>query len=187
MAVHLMLNHEAVAAVADNMVDLGVVLYPAEDTATVSRDLCASDLVCVMPEGHPLVVRDRVGPADLQAWPLISFGRHQPIGALIDGAFRDAGLRRNVAIEVNQSLHACLLAQSGAGIAVVDGFTTVGWTMSGVVVHPFAPAVRITARLLCARHRPLSQLAQAFIAELDDAVARHADRGALTLGGNGGV
>jgi DNA-binding transcriptional LysR family regulator len=177
--VQLMLNHEVVSAVADNRVDLGAVLTPAEDMSTVARDLCAADLVCVMPADHPLAGREAVGPADLAPHSLISFSRHQPVGALIESAFQDAGLRRNVTIEVTQTWNACLLAQAGAGVAVVDGFGILGAAVPGLVVRPFRPAVRIVARLLSGRHRPPSRLAAAFIAQLDEVVALRAARGGI--------
>ncbi|HEY1413595.1 MAG TPA: LysR substrate-binding domain-containing protein, partial [Rhodopila sp.] len=112
--IQTMVNHEVVDAVADHRVDLGLVLTPVEDGHTAARDICSAALVCVMPRGHALAGREFVGPGDLEAVPLISFSRQQPIGALIEDAFRAASVRRAMAVEVTQSWTACALVQSGA-------------------------------------------------------------------------
>jgi DNA-binding transcriptional LysR family regulator len=106
------------------------------------------------------------GPGDLAGFPLISFSRQQPIGALIEDAFRAASVRRVMAIEVSQSWTACALVQSGAGVAVMDGFTLLGGIPDGLTVRPFEPAPRIAGRLLLSVDRPASRHAEAFVATL---------------------
>jgi DNA-binding transcriptional LysR family regulator len=175
----MLLNHEVVEAVADHRVDLGMVLLPADDSSTMSRDICAADLVCVMPEGHELAALPALGPAELASHPLISFNRHQPIGTLIDDAFRAASLRRTIAVEISQSWTGCSLALAGAGIAVIDGFAMLGITPPGLVVRPFHPRMRITGRLLSDRNRPISRLATAFAATLQGVVAAKVAQGRI--------
>ena len=138
----------------------------AETPHTVARDLCTAALVCVMPREHPLAYRKVIGPREMAAFPLISFSRHQPIGALIEDAFRAASIRRVIAIEVTQSWTACALVQSGAGIAVTDGFTLLGGIPDGLTVRPFEPAPRIAGRLLLSADRPASRHAEAFVLAL---------------------
>jgi DNA-binding transcriptional LysR family regulator len=174
-----LLNHEIVEFVAEHKVDLGLALSPAEDSATSAHDFCSADLLCVMPRDHPLAAGKNVTPADLQDFPLISFSRDRPIGALIEAAYIRAGLRRKVAIEVTQSWTACALVQAGSGIAVVDGFAWLGGMFPELVAKPLAPAVRITGRLLSPRHRPISRLAYAFIDQFERVVAEHIRRGEL--------
>lgn len=176
-----LLNHEVVDVVADHAFDLGVLLAPADDLATEAVDLCAAELVCVMPANHPLARRDEVGAADLRPWPLISFSRHQPIGSLVEDAYRQAGLRRRIAIEVMQTWTACALAHAGAGVAVVDGFSMIGVSWPGLASCRFTPPVPIVARLLRPRLRPLSRLAQGFVDELEAVVASRARQGRLRL------
>jgi len=171
LALHSLLNHEVVEMVAEQRVDLGLVLIPAEESATLARDLCAADLVCVVPPGHPLLRRGRAGPAELSQWPLISFAQHLPIGALIEAAFRSRNLRRIIAVAVTQSATACSLVRDGVGVAVVDAFALTDPPADGLAVVAFEPGTRIVARLLRARHRPLSRIAQAFVGVLDQVVA----------------
>jgi DNA-binding transcriptional LysR family regulator len=81
----------------------------------VARDICTAALVCVMPHEHPLACYKAIGPRDLASFPLISFSRQQPIGALIEDSFRAASVRRVIAMEVTQSSTACALVRFGAG------------------------------------------------------------------------
>jgi DNA-binding transcriptional LysR family regulator len=159
--IQTMFNHEVVEAVADHRVDLGLVLTPVE-----ARDICTAALVCVMPREHPLACHKVIGPRDVASFPLVSFSRHQPIGALIENAFRAASIRRVIAIEVTQSWTACALVQAGAGIAVMDGFTLLGGIPAGLTVRPFKPAPRIAGRLLLSVDRPASRHAEAFVLAL---------------------
>lgn len=175
-----LLNHEIVEFVAEQKVDLGFALSPAEDTETVASDLCSTDLFCVMPRQHPLAEHAGIDVQRLQDYPLISFNSGRPIGALLESLFDEVGLRRNLAVEVTQSWTACSLVQAGAGIAIVDGFALLGGMFSDLVRKPLAPRVLITGRMLKPRHHPTSRLAQAFISEFASVVQEHIDRGELT-------
>jgi DNA-binding transcriptional LysR family regulator len=175
-----LLNHEIVEFVAENKVDLGLALSPAEDSATIAQDFCKSDLLCVMTLDHPLAKRQSVSLQELQNFPLISFSRDRPIGALIEAAYVRAGLRRSIAIEVTQSWTACALVQARSGVAVVDGFALLGGMFSDLVAKPLRPRIRIAGRLLIPRHRPMSRLAAAFATEFGSVVADHIKRGELS-------
>jgi DNA-binding transcriptional LysR family regulator len=160
--IQILPNQEVVEAVADHRVDLGVVLTPVEDAHTLTRHLCTAELVCVMPQTHVLAGHAFVRPQDLVAFPLISFSRHQPLGPLIEEAYRAVSIRRTIAVEVTQSWTACALVQAGAGVAIIDAFTTIGGIPSGLTVRPFRPTTHITGRLLLSLDRPASRHAQAF-------------------------
>ncbi len=165
-------NQEVVEAVADHRVDLGVVLTPVEDGHTEARHLCTAELVCVVPQAHALAGYAFVGPEEVASFPLISFSRHQPIGALIEDAFRSSSIRRTIAVEVAQSWTACALVQAGAGLAIMDSFTTIGGVPPGLTVRPFKPTTHISGRLLRSLDRPLSRHAEAF-AEVLLSVVQH--------------
>jgi DNA-binding transcriptional LysR family regulator len=172
-----MLNHQVVEAVADHRADLGLALSPVDDGYTQARDICTADLVCIVPEQHPLTAAEAIGPAELAGHPMISFSRHQPIGALIEDAFRAAGVPWRIAVEVTQSVTACALVEAGAGITIVDGFTLIAGLPPGLTSRPFRPRVPIAARLLVPVDRPVSRHAEAFIRILDAIVADQVSAG----------
>ena len=152
-----MSNHAVMAAVADHRVDFGLVLAPVEHANVTAEDICESALICVMAPGHPLARSATISVAELALHKLISFDRQQPLGALVEEAFKASGLRRVVAAQVSQSAAACALARAGSGVAVIDGFTTAEARAIGLVIRPLAPAVPIVARLLLPQNRPLSR------------------------------
>jgi DNA-binding transcriptional LysR family regulator len=119
-----------------------------------------------MPASHPLTALDIVTVGDLASYPLISFDRQQPLGALIDGAFEAAGARRSVAIQVTQSWTACALVQAGAGIAVIDDFSMLSKTWPDLSTRPFQPRVPIIGRLLLPQDRPISRHAEILLQTL---------------------
>lgn len=168
--IQTMFNHEVVEAVVDHRVDLGLVVTLVEDGHTVAYDICTAALVCVMPHEHPLACHKAIGPRDLVSFPLISFSRQQPIGALIENSFRVTTDRRVIAIEVTQSSTARALVRFGAGIAVMDGFTLLGGIPDGLTVRPFEPAPRIAGRLLLSVDRPASRHAEALVLALPSVV-----------------
>lgn len=131
--------------------DIGVAVAPDENPDITAVHLCTMKLVCAMPPGHALAALDRVGPADIQRYPLISFGQESAIGKAIDDAFRSVGATREVAINVpfGQTAHA--LVARNLGVAIIDQFTVMDVPPSEMVVRPFVPETTFeVAALHCA-------------------------------------
>ena len=166
ITVQAMDNFAVVRQVNEALVDFGLALSPLTRFEGGSQDVCASELICAVHPDHPLARRGSVGPADLEPYGLISFSRSLPLGALVEESFRAAGLRRRIAIEVNQSSVACALARQGAGVAVIDPFWGLGSPDPGITRIPFRPAVEIRAQILEPPGRPLSRLSRLFLEEL---------------------
>jgi DNA-binding transcriptional LysR family regulator len=173
-------NTEVVDLVADRRVDLGYVLIPTRDSATVATDLCAADLVCVLPKTHALAASKAVRLRDLNDLPLIAFARRLPLGAVIAGAFERARVKPQTAVEVTQSATAFALVKAGAGIAIMDSFALLEGLPPNLVARPVQPSVRVVARQLSARHRPQSLLADAFAKDVAAIIAGHVAGGVLS-------
>ncbi len=129
-------------------------------------DVCAAELVCVVHPDSPLAARVSVTPADLAPYPLISFGKTQPLGALIEDSFRRAGVVRRIAMEVTLTSVACSLARSGAGAAIIDPFHLWAPRDHGVVTLRYQPSTEVKAQMLLPNNTPLSRSAQLFVAAL---------------------
>ncbi len=155
-----------IQSVVREEVDLGLALSPLAQHDARAIELCTADLVAVVGPTHPLAGLAMVEAGDLTPYPLISFSRSQPLGALVEQAFRQAGTPRRVAIEVNQSSVACALARAGAGVAVIDPFWLIEARENGVVCLKFAPATAVTAQVLVSRGAPLSRPARLFLATM---------------------
>jgi DNA-binding transcriptional LysR family regulator len=165
-------NLSVIEAVTAEQVDFGLVLTPIAQPHTKLIELCSAELVCVVHPEHPLAGRFVVGPADLAPYPLISFSRSLPLGALVDASFRAAGIPRRIAIEVNQSSVACALARAGAGVAIIDPFWLLENRDHGLVRLAFEPAAEVHAQALVPRASPLSRPARLVVAALRRTAAR---------------
>jgi DNA-binding transcriptional LysR family regulator len=160
ITVSTMDNISVVNHVVQEQVDLGLVLSPVTPFDARSIELCAADLVCVVRPDHPLVAAGTVTPEQLADYPLISFSRSLPLGALVEQGFRNAGVSRRIALEVNQSSVACALARAGAGVAIIDPFWLIDRRDHGVVRLPFRPRTKVSAEVLVPNGAVLSRPAR---------------------------
>jgi len=170
-------NVSIAEGVFQERVDFGLVLAPLIHDERVIEgrlvDLCEADLVCVMPERHPLARLAQVRPQDLAPYPLISFNADLPLGALIEQSYRLAGIPRRVAMKVTQTTMAYALVRANMGVAVVDPFYLLGDGIDkqGLRTVPFAPCIAVKAQLLLPSNTALSRQTQRFVSVLSDTAA----------------
>jgi DNA-binding transcriptional LysR family regulator len=166
ITVQTMDNLSAVEAVTQGGVDFGLVLTPIAETDARLVPLCASELVCVVSQDHPLAASTAVTAKDIAPYPLISFSRSLPLGRLVEQNFRDAGVQRRIALEVNQSSTALALARAGAGVAVIDPFLLLDDRDHGVVRLRLEPSSMVTAQALVPAEGALSRPALMLLAAI---------------------
>jgi len=174
--VSIVLQHlsapEVINRVAAGRADLGVTIGPIGNAAIEASQLCATELGCVLPPGHPLARRRRLCAADLAKEALICPNPQLPIGAQVVGAFADANVPLRIAIEASQSTIACALVRAGAGIALLDGFGLLSARAQDLSTRPFRPTIPSIARLLQPRHHPRSRMQEEFIAILHQVIRK---------------
>jgi DNA-binding transcriptional LysR family regulator len=147
--------------------DLGIIISPMEHPTLEVTPLCQNRLVCILPHNHELTTRATLTLADLRAYPLISYERDTPFGVMVTEMYKAAGEPLEAAIEVGSPQNAGSLVHMGAGVALVDEFSVRSWSGSSqLVVRPVANAPMLNVNLVHMRFEPLSQLTQAFIAQL---------------------
>lgn len=166
ITVSTMDNISVVNHVVQEQVDLGLVLSPVTPFDARSIELCAADLVCVVRPDHPLAAAGTVTPEQLADYPLISFSRSLPLGALVEQGFRHAGVPRRIALEVNQSSVACALARAGAGVAIIDPFWLIDRRDHGVMRLPFRPRTKVSAEVLVPNGAVLSRPARLLLSTI---------------------
>jgi DNA-binding transcriptional LysR family regulator len=127
------------------------------------EELAKSRLVCIVPVGHRLSAQRSIAARHLVGEPLITYSEETTYGRLIQPFLASAGAGLQPAIQVRFTQAACALVQAGAGIALVDAFSVLGSTWSGIVVRPTRPKHAVPLSILAARHEPRSVLATAFL------------------------
>lgn len=142
--------------------DLGVVILPIDHPNLHVTPLCSGQLVCICPYNHPLARQSTLSLADLSPFPLISYDRETPFGAMVARMYEAAELPMRIDIQVGSPQNACALVQTGAGVALVDEFSVRSWPQSQLVVRSVANTCTVVANLVHSRFEPLSGPAQAF-------------------------
>ena len=75
LTIRNMLNMEVVERVAMEEADFGLVLSPDNYRGSTAVDLHKTELIGVVPAGHPLVAKGHIDLEDATRFPLISFSR----------------------------------------------------------------------------------------------------------------
>ena len=163
----------AIEMLAQGDADLGVAMSdlptPLVQTETIGR----SEVVCVLPDGHPLAAQESVGVGDIARETLISYRPGRLPGMLLERAFAQAGASFRAQVEIDVSIIALSFVQQGIGVALVDGLLP--WSgFPGLVVRPFRPAVSLPVTLLVSTRRPLSRSQELLRAELRAALRSYA-------------
>ncbi|MEH2566097.1 LysR substrate-binding domain-containing protein [Bradyrhizobium sp. AZCC 2289] len=158
-------------SVEKNVVDLGFVLGLPIMPSLSSEVLSIQDMVCVFQPGHPLTCKSVIRPGDLQAHSLVGLEQNSRLGALVRNSFELEGFRYDSAVEVRHGSTACVLAESGIGVAVVDPLSALASNRSALEVRPFEPSTPVAASVIWTTSRPLSRLAQEFMKEVKSVLA----------------
>ena len=168
VGLHVHSSRTVMQAVASRRVDLGLSMIGTDHPGVDCRVLRRVDAVCALPPGHALASRETIVVEDLANESFISFGQDARARELIDRAFEERGVARDLRIDTHISESACAFVANGAGVSLVDPFTASDFARRNeIVVRPFAPAIPYEFCLMTPRDQPLSLLAQQFIAELE--------------------
>ena len=160
---YLLAGADIAEMILAHQLDIGVSIAPIEVPAAHVETVHNAEVVCIMPDGHPLASLREVRPRDIAEHTLISYSGTTPVGRLLEGAFRRAGIRRQVDIEVSLSPVACALVQRGLGIALVDGFIP-RLAFPGIIFRKFRP--QTTQQVSLVTPSPPSRFANQFVAYL---------------------
>ena len=142
-------------------IDIGFIQSPAAIPLLRSDVLEISELVCVLPNDHPLADKLTLGPLDLVNFPLIVNVRNFT-SSHIEEIFRTHGIERDFVIACNQTLMAAMLVEEGAGIAIVDPWISRNH-FPGLLFKPFRPAINMSCIALHSQSQPMSRLATGFL------------------------
>ncbi len=166
-------------AVGRREYDLGMIHGPDPGMGTSAEPLGATHVACALPAGHRLAALPAIPPAALAEEAIVTVPRGGPIREAAEAAFRAAGQTLAPVAEMATSATACLLAQCGAGVAVVDALALTARGFPGLVRRPLAGAAAIELNLLYPRDRARSRPGEDMAAALRRAFA------AITAGWEG--
>ncbi|MGE0751618.1 MAG: LysR family transcriptional regulator [Variibacter sp.] len=164
--------------VDNGVAELGFVMGLSDDHKGVDSECFFSErMVCVMRRDHPFAEKSVITPADLKRTAYIALQRGTQMGTIVRQAFEKAGEAFSFAVEVRYCNTACVLAEAGVGVAIVDPLSPLA-AGSDLIVRRFEPEAIVSASAVRSRKRPLSRTAEAFLRE----VRGVAERTASTFG-----
>jgi DNA-binding transcriptional LysR family regulator len=132
------------------------------------------DMVCVLPQGHPLAARAALGPADFAGQPFIYFSQNDPYRHKLDVVFQQAGVLRDYAAETTTAASVCAMVAAGVGVSVINPLTAASHAGGAVVVRRLSVAVPYRVALWYpSRSAGLAQVPR-FISALTEAAAEMA-------------
>ena len=153
-----------VESVDNGLAELGFVLGLNDYRGVESECFFSERMVCVMRPDHPLAAMETITPDDLRATAFIALERGTRMGTIVRQAFAEVGVPFRSSVEVRYCNTACILAETGIGVAVVDPLSPL--SSRNLAVRRFEPASPVSASVVHSRKRPLSRAAQAFLREV---------------------
>jgi DNA-binding transcriptional LysR family regulator len=128
--------------VATQGIDVGFGMARTERPGVNFEKLCAMEAVCVLHPSHRLAGMPRIEAHDLAGERFIALVEEDRAQIEIDKVFAAARVDREIVLEVQLTEACCSLVAAGAGVAIVDPLSTVGFRPEELVVRPFHPTVR---------------------------------------------
>ena len=129
-------------------IDIGFVNLPPTDRIFTSIPVLNEPYLLAIPDGHRLVKKSRITPADLDGAPWVTFSRKLNPGAhdRIMAASAKAGFTPDVRYEATDSSTILGLVEAGLGLALIQGsvrgsepasmiFRALSWFPLSVRVH----------------------------------------------------
>jgi DNA-binding transcriptional LysR family regulator len=148
--------------VADGKLDLAFAGLPAGYPKGLDvRILAAEQMLLACPPDHPLARRRRVALSELDGERFVDYPPGWGIRASVDRLFADAGLHREIAVEVGDIPTVSELVRAGFGFAFVSPSTVPD--PRRLVLRPVRPHPEFTVSLVTSTTRPPSAAARALI------------------------
>jgi DNA-binding transcriptional LysR family regulator len=148
--------------VRDGTLDLAFAGLPTRyPKGLTARTIASEEMMLACPPDHPLARRKRIELAELDGERFVDSPAGWGTRLSVDQLFADAGLRRDIAVEVGDIPTISELVRAGFGFALVSPSTLPD--PKSLVLRPVRPSPRFTVSLVAASGRPPSAAARAFI------------------------
>lgn len=143
--------------------DIGLTEHDIAPPGTRIAPLLRADEVCVLPDGHPLLDKTALAPADLAGQNFVSLSATDPYRQQLDNLFSQAGIERRLVVETHSAASVCAMVRAGLGVAVVNPLTALDYAGHGLHIRRFTVSIPFTVSVVRPEHRPSSLLAEHFV------------------------
>ncbi|NKI68259.1 LysR family transcriptional regulator [Collimonas pratensis] len=146
--------------------DIGITETLAVPTATTQSLLFSGDMVCVLPDSHPLLSKQKLTPSDFAGERFVNLSVFDSYRQQLDEIFVQHETERLMAIETASAASVCAMVRQGLGVAIVNPLTAMDEAGQGLHLRRFSLSVPFHVSLVRPQHRPASMLADAFASVL---------------------
>lgn len=122
--------------------------------------------VVVMHPSHRLALQKVVRPEHLVDEPFLALNPEDATRSKLEQAIKHQNIRLSVSIESPFSASICEMAVHGLGVGLVNPITALDYAQKGLAVRPFSLNIPFKSVLIMPPGRPISRLAQSFLALL---------------------
>jgi DNA-binding transcriptional LysR family regulator len=159
------------ASLAEQRFDLGLTERREAPPATTLTTLLQADELAVLPDGHPLLARAALRPADFEGCDFVSFSAADPYRRLVDALFERHGVTRRMALDTGSAVSVCALVRQGLGVSIVNPLTALALvgTRPGLHLRPLTESIPFHVGLVMPQLRPANPLSAAFVDALQQA------------------
>ena len=169
-AVHTQHHDEVVRSLLERECDLAIAYDPPLHSRLTMRDLCRGELVVLFRRGTFGGSDERLPLAALEGRELVGVTSAGPIGEVFASTVERLGISFRETVSVQTFYVAAALAQSDAGITIVDEFTARACVAPELDYRFADPPLEFTLRCVSLEDRPLTKLAERFLTTLKDAL-----------------
>ena len=174
---------QAQRLIANQQFDVGLADFgygAAGDSRLIDHERIGFEGLCALPADDPMAEKDVITAADLDGKPLATLVRSHPTYASIRAAFNEMGADFDSRFEAMFFIPMFTYVERGLAYAIVDPFSAESYRLykqgpHRIVFRPFRPVVNLVATVMCPAHRPLSNVAQAFIVAVKNEIYRIRD------------
>lgn len=125
--------------------------------------LAMGELLCIVPQNHPLAGRSSISAREIVQHPLIGIDPNDPYGRIMSEIFERQGLRYDMAIKARFGTTVCSLVRAGLGIAIIDQFTVAHGSMQGIATIPIEEPTRFQTYVAMKNDKAPSLYAETFV------------------------
>ena len=125
--------------------------------------LAMGELLCIVPQGHPLAGYSSISAREIVQHQLIGIDPTDPYGRIMSEIFQRQGLHYDMAIKARFGTTVCSLVRAGLGIAIIDQFTVAHGSMQGIAAIPIEEPTRFQTYVAMKNDKALSLYAETFV------------------------
>lgn len=125
--------------------------------------LAMGELLCIVPQGHPLAGYSSISAREIVQHQLIGIDPNDPYGRIMSEIFQRQNLRYEMAIKARFGTTVCSLVRAGLGIAIIDQFTVAHDSMQGIATIPIEEPTHFQTYVAMKNDKALSLYAETFV------------------------